>query len=157
MFQNKANIEIIKFKVTYFGFALDLSDMDLWKIDLLDTHLDFLDTDITSKHFVCLQEVLKTSSRYVFKTPSRHVFKTSSRHFFKTSWRRLQRNNFSSSKASSRRLEDVFKTPCERSCKTVTLKTCWRSTNVCWEGVFKFVFLIRTFLKTNINLMYGSF
>ena len=40
----------------------------------------------------CLQNVFKTSSRYVFKTPSRHVSKTS--------WRRLQRNNFSFSKTS---------------------------------------------------------
>ena len=33
---------------------------------MLDTHLDLLDTDITSKNFVFLREVLKTSSRYVF-------------------------------------------------------------------------------------------
>ena len=39
-FQNKMNIEIIGFEVTHFGFALDLSDIDLWNIDLLDTHLD---------------------------------------------------------------------------------------------------------------------
>ena len=55
----------------HFGFALELSN-----IDLLDTHLDLLDTDIPSKHFVCLQDVFKTSSRHVFKTSSRHVFKT---------------------------------------------------------------------------------
>ena len=45
-------------------------------------------TDIPTKDFVCLHKI--------FKRPSRHVFKTSSR--------RLQRNNFSSSKTSSRRL-----------------------------------------------------
>ena len=97
----------------YFGIVLELSDIDLWNIDLLDTHLDLLDTDIPSKYFACLH----------------NVFKTSSRHVFKTSSRRLQRNNFSSSKTSSRRLarclqdvledvkllrwrrfEDVFKT-----------------------------------------------
>ena len=27
----------------HFGFALELSDIDLWNIDLLDTYLDFLD------------------------------------------------------------------------------------------------------------------
>ena len=27
----------------HFGFALDLSDIELWNIDLLDTHLDLLD------------------------------------------------------------------------------------------------------------------
>ena len=42
----------------HFGFALDLSDVD---IDLLDPHLDLLETDILSKDFVCLQDVLETS------------------------------------------------------------------------------------------------
>ena len=46
----------------HFGLALDSSDIDLWNKDLLDTHLDLLDTDIPSKYFVCLQDVLKTSS-----------------------------------------------------------------------------------------------
>ena len=27
----------------HFGFTLELSDIDSWKIDLLDTYLDFLD------------------------------------------------------------------------------------------------------------------
>ena len=90
----------------HFGFALHLPDIDLWNIDLLDTHLDFSDTDITSK-YVYLQDVLKTSSRYDFKTSSR----------------RLQSNNFLSSKTSSRRLGGR---------KVVTLKMCWRRTNVCW-------------------------
>ena len=94
----------------HFRFVLELPDIDLWNIDLLDIHLDLLDTDIPS--FVCLHSVFKTSSRYVFKTSSRHVFKTSSRHVFKTPSRRLQRNNFSSSETSSRRvpryLQDVL-------------------------------------------------
>ena len=58
----------------HFGFALDSSDIDLLNIDLLDTHLDLLDTDIPSKHFVCLQDVLKTSSKHVFKTSFADVF-----------------------------------------------------------------------------------
>ena len=56
----------------HFGFALELPDMDLWNIDLLDTYLD---TDIPSKDFVCLHNVLKRSSRHVFKTSLRHVFR----------------------------------------------------------------------------------
>ena len=40
----------------HFGFALELSN-----IDLLDTYLDLLDTDIPSKCFACLHNVLKTS------------------------------------------------------------------------------------------------
>ena len=46
----------------HFEFALDSSDIVLLNIDLLDTHLDLLDTDIPSKKFVYLQDVLKTSS-----------------------------------------------------------------------------------------------
>ena len=48
-------------QLMHFEFALDSSDIDLRNIDLVDTHLDLLDTDIPSKHFVCLQDVLKTS------------------------------------------------------------------------------------------------
>ena len=46
----------------HFGLALDSSDIDLWNKDLLDTHIDLLDTGIPSKHFVCLQDVFKTTS-----------------------------------------------------------------------------------------------
>ena len=46
----------------HFGFALYSSAIDLWDIDLLDTNLDLWGTDIPSKHFVCLQDVLKTYS-----------------------------------------------------------------------------------------------
>ena len=74
----------------HFGFVLDSSDIDLRNIDMLDAHLDLLVTDIPGKYFVYLQDILKTSSRYVFKTSSRHVFKTS--------WRRLQRNNSKTSR-----------------------------------------------------------
>ena len=94
----------------HFRFSLDSLDLDLWYIDLLDTHLDSLDTDIPSKHIICLQDVWKTSSRHFFKTSSRHVFQMSSRHVLKTFWRRLRRSNFSSSKSSSRSLKDFLKT-----------------------------------------------
>ena len=119
--QNKSNSEIIGFKLMHFGFALELSETDLWNIDLLDTHLDLLDTGIPNKYFVSLHSLFNMSSRYVFKTSSRHVFKTSSR--------RLPRNNFSSSKTSTRRLERR---------KIVILKTSSRPTNVCW-GTFPFI------------------
>ena len=78
----------------HFGFALEFSNVDLLNIDLLDTHLDLLDTDIPSKSFACLH----------------NIFKTSSRHVFKTSSRRLQRNNFYA--------EDVLKTPSRHVLKT---------------------------------------
>ena len=61
----------------HFGFALDLSDIDLLNIDLLDQRYTHLDLFVS-----------------------------------KTSWRRLQRNNFSSSKTSCERswkgLQDVL-------------------------------------------------
>ena len=69
-----------------FGFDLVSSDANLGNMDLLDTHLDFLGTNIPSKAFVpqqyiktCIQRVLRTSSssqnilRDVFKTSSRRV------------------------------------------------------------------------------------
>ena len=122
----------------HFGFALEFSNVDLLNLDLLDTHLDLLDTDIPSKYFAFLHNVFKTSlrhvfeasSRHVFKTSSTHVFKTSSTHVLKTSLRRLQHNNFSSSRTSSgglaRCLQNVFKTSSRRlgRRKVVTLKTC---------------------------------
>ena len=51
------------------------------------------------------------------------VLKTSWRHVLKKSSTRLQRNNFSSSKTSSRRLEDVY-----RTCLEDAFKTSWRQT-----------------------------
>ena len=62
----------------YFGFTLETSDIDLLDIDLLDRDSDLLGTNISSKHFVCLQDVSKMFLRHVFKTFSRYVFKTSS-------------------------------------------------------------------------------
>ena len=100
----------------------------------------WLDTDIPSKHFDCLQDVIKTSlghvfktsSRHVFKTSWRHTFKTSSRHVFKTSSRLLQRINSSSSKSSSRHLQGVFARNLQKVLEDKKL-LCWR----CVEGVFK--------------------
>ena len=63
----------------HFGFALELSNADLLNIDLLDTHLDFLDTDIPSKYFACLHNVFRASSRHVFKISSRRLQDMSSR------------------------------------------------------------------------------
>ena len=82
----------------HFGSTLDLSDIDLWKIDLLDTHLNLLDTAISSKHFVCLQDVFKVPSRHIFKALLQGKF---SRRLQGMSSRRLQ-------DMSSIRFEDVF-------------------------------------------------
>ena len=130
-----------------FGFAIDSSDIDLLNVDLLNqryTHLDLLDTDILSKHFVCFQDVLKTSSRHIFRRYLQDVLKICPQDVFKTCLQDVlktsQRNNFLSSKTSSRRpvrwVQDLFKTTSRRLHKTpsrrlgrrkiVTLKTCWR-------------------------------
>ena len=89
----------------HFGFALELSDTDLWNRDLLDTHLDFLSpdkyTDIPSKYFVSIHKIFKMSSRHAFKTCLQDVFKTCLQDVFKTY------------------LQDVFKT-----CLQDVFKTC---------------------------------
>ena len=59
----------------HFEFALELSDIDLWNIDLLDTHLDLSDTDIPSKYNVC--SIM--SSRRLEDMSSRHLQDVSSR------------------------------------------------------------------------------
>ena len=126
----------------HFGFTLNSSDIDLWNIDLLDEHLDLVDTDNSSKHFVCLQDVLQTSPRHVLKTSSRHALKMPSRDAFKTSSRRLQDVFSVTIFRLPRRLEneklfrwrhtgDVFKT-----CLEDILKTSWRPTNICWKPFF---------------------
>ena len=88
----------------HFGFALELSNVDLLNIDLLDTHLDLLDTGIpsiflffimSSRHVfkTCLQDVFSvTTFRFprLLQDVLQDVFKTSSRHLCKTSSRRLQ-------------------------------------------------------------------
>ena len=94
----------------HFGFALELSNVDLLNIDLLDTHLDLLDTDIPS---ILLFSVIS----------SRRLQDMSSRHLQDMSSRRLQ-------DMSSRRLQDVFSVTIFRlprrlgRRKIVTLKTC---------------------------------
>ena len=100
----------------HFGFALDSLDIKLWNIDLVDTYSDWVDTDPHSTSCLIpwrLEEMSSTS-------------------------RRLQCNNFSSSKRSSKRLERR---------KVVTLKTfwrrvqdmAWRQTKVYWEMSYYFL------------------
>ena len=113
-FQNKTNIKITGFKLMHFGFGLVSSDIDLGNKDFLDAHLNLLDTDIPSKPFVSLQDALETSSR------------------------RHRRNNFWSSKTSSRRLvrclQNVFEDKKLLRWRRVedVFKRSWRPTNVCW-------------------------
>ena len=78
----------------YFEFALELSDIDLRIIDLSDTRLDLLETDIPVKF--CFVSIMY--SRYLQGTSSRHPLEMSSRHVFKTCLQDM----------SSRRLKDVF-------------------------------------------------
>ena len=115
----------------HFGFVLDLSDIDLWNIALLDTHIDLLNTDIPSKQLVCLLNVFKTSIRHVFKTSSRHV-----QDVFKTC---LQDVSKTSSAKQFFVLQDVFKTSCKMSSRRLqdVFKTSWKKKNCYAEDVFK--------------------
>ena len=83
--------------LVHFEFTFELSDIDLWNMVLLDTHLDLLApdkyTDNPSNYFVCLHNIFKTSSRHVFRTSSGNVFKTSSIHVFKTSSRHVSKTS----------------------------------------------------------------
>ena len=124
----------------HFGFALELSDIDLWNTDLLDTRLGLLNPEISI-------QISPVSILFVSIKSLRGLQDMSSRRLQDMSSRRLQRNNFSSSKTSSRRLarglENVFKTSSRRlgRRKIVTLKTCWRrledvfKTNKCLLGI----------------------
>ena len=110
-FQNKMTIVIIGFfafwiYLRFMKYRFETCRLGRYWFRLFTR--PWLDTDIHNKHFICLQGVFKTSLRHVFKTSSRHVFKTSSRHVFKASARRLQSNNVSSPKTTSRRLQDVL-------------------------------------------------
>ena len=104
----------------------------MWDIDWSDTDLVFLDTDIPGKHFVCLQDVLKTYTEDVLKIYLEDVLKTCLQGVFKTC---LQCKNFSSSKTSSRRL----------------CKTSWKTKNCYAEGVLKTS--SRHVLKTSSRLL----
>ena len=75
-----------KYIINDFGFSLDSSDVDLWNIDLLDT-------DIPSKHFVCLQKKIHLPRR------PEDAFKTSLQEVFKMPWK--TKNSYA---------EDVLKT-----------------------------------------------
>ena len=87
---------------------------------------------------------------------------TSSRRLQDMSSRRHQSNNFSSSKTSSRRIQDILKTSskCLARQKIVTLKTYWRrlqdvlKTNKCLLGLyvpFNSSFISTQFLVLNLD------
>ena len=100
----------------HFTFVLELSNIDLWNIDVLVTHLDLLDT-VSS---VSILFVSIMSSRRLQDISSRHLQGMSSRRFQGMSSIILENifsATFLSSKTSSRLLVRR---------KIVTLKTCWR-------------------------------
>ena len=89
----------------HFGFASQISNVDLLNTDLLDTHLNLLDTDIPSILLVSIMSSRRfqdMSSRHLQDMSSRRLQDMSSRRLQDTSSRRLQ-------DMSLRRLQDVFK------------------------------------------------
>ena len=104
----------------HFGFALDLSDIDLLNVDLLDqryTHLDL----------------------FVSKTSWRRLQDMSSRRLQDMSSRRLQDVFSVTIFRLPRRLEDLFKTFCEMSSRRFqdVFKTPWKTKNCYAEDVLK--------------------
>ena len=110
----------------HFGFALDSSDIDLWNIDLLDTYLDLLDTGIPSKHFVCLQDFLKTSSN----VSSKCLQDMFSRRLQNMSSRRLEDVLSVTIFCLPRHVQDVFKTYLQD-----VFQTSWKTKNCYAEEV----------------------
>ena len=131
VFQNKTNIESYRVLINAFWIRLRFVYRFV-KYRLLDTHLDFLDTVILSKYFVCL----KTCLEDVFKTCLQDAFRTCLQDVFSVTFFRLRR-----------RFEDVLQTSSRRlgRQKIVTLWTCWRRlqdmsrrpTNVCWDVIYQ--------------------
>ena len=101
-----------------FGFALDSSDIDLWNINLLDTHT-FRFVRYRYSHFFLsprlLENVFKTCLPNAFKTCLQDVFKTCLPDVFKTCLqdviaRRLQDFLEDEKLLRWRRVGDIFKT-----------------------------------------------
>ena len=102
-FQNKTNIDIAGFSLIYFRFALDLSDIGLWNIDLINLfRYRFV-------IFACIHNVLKTSSRGLQDMPSRR-YEDDFRVIIFCLPRRLGRRKIFTLKTCWRRLQDVLKT-----------------------------------------------
>ena len=113
------------------GFALDSSDIDLWNLDLIDTHT-FRFVRYRYPHFF----VSKTSWRCFQDMSSGRLQDMSSRRFQDMPSSRLQ-------DMSSRRLQDVFsitifrlRTRLQDVLRDV-FKTPWKTKNCCAEDVLK--------------------
>ena len=119
----------------HFGFALDSADIDLLNIDLLDTHLDLLDTDIP------------VNNLFVTKKSSRRLQDMSSIRLQDMSSKSLEDVLSATIFCLPRRLQDVFKMSREMSSRRLrkkssrrlqdVLKTSWKTKNCYAEDVLK--------------------
>ena len=93
-------------------FALELSDIDLWNTDLLDTHLDLLSQDkytgIPSILFVSIKSL--RGLQYIFKTCLQDVFRVTIFRLQRRLARGLQDVLEDVKLLPWRPVEDVFKT-----------------------------------------------
>ena len=101
---------------------------------------DVLKTSWSRLSSLSSEDVLKTSSKRLDQDEYVRLCLTTSEEVLKTSWSRPIYSSWTYVfKTSSRRLvrglENVSKTSSGRlrRYKIVTLKTCWRPTNICWE------------------------
>ena len=97
----------------HFGFALDLSDIDLLNVDLLDQRYTHLDLFVSKTSWRRLQDMSSRRledvfSVTIFRLPRRlqDVFKTYLQDVFKTSWKTKNCYAEDMLKTSSRRLEN---------------------------------------------------
>ena len=134
----------------HFGFALDLSDIDLLNVHLLDQRYTYLDLFVSKTSWrrpqdMSWRRLQDISSRRLQDMPSRQLQDMSSKRLqdvFSVTIFFFQDVLKTFCEMSSKRFQDVFKT-CWRRLgrrKIVTLKTrwrrlqdmSWRPTNVCW-------------------------
>ena len=106
----------------HFGFALELSDIDLWNTDLLDTHLGLLNPEISMQISPVSILFVSISLRVLQDISSRHLQDMSSKGLQDISSRRLEDALEDVKLLRWRRVEDV-------------LKTSSKPTNVCWESL----------------------
>ena len=119
----------------HFGFALELSDINLWNTDLLDTHLGFLNPEISI-------QISPVSILFVSIKSLRGLQDMSSRYLQDMSSRRLQGVFSVTIFGLPRRLQNVFARRLQDVLEGVKLLR-WRrvedvfKTNKCLLGLFK--------------------
>ena len=142
-----------------FGFALDLSDIDLLCVDLLDQRYAHLDLFVSKTSWRRLQDMSSKNHQDMSSRRLQDVFSVT---IFRLP-RRLLDVFMTFCEMSSRRFQDVFarrlgrrKIVTLKTCWRHVLKTCWRPTNVYWDAPLdKVVILIVNEILKKDQLRFG--